>query len=62
MERQSRDTQALTNPNESCVEIKEESEENLIAGEWNFQCLAVSESCFEFRMIGLFCFLIQWSF
>ena len=52
MERQSRDTQALTNPNESCVEIKEESEENLIAGEWNFQRLAVSESCFEFRMIG----------
>ena len=58
MERRSRDTQALTNPVESSVEIKEEPEENLIAGEWNFQRLAVSESCFEFRMIGWFCFLI----
>ena len=53
MERRSRDTQALTNPVESSdVEIKEEPEENLIAREWNFQCLAVSESCCEFRMIG----------
>ena len=33
-------------------EIKEEPEENHIAGQWSFQYLAVSKSCFEFRMIG----------
>ena len=47
MERRSLNTQALTNPVESSVEIKEEPEENLIAGEWNFQHLAVSESCYN---------------